>query len=687
MNDIFLLEQICNDDLNVAQYIIEKYNIEEENAENQLILLDTATTYMNGDIDEKHTQKFIKECIALLEDKNKIKTKNFFTEWEKNMEKNNFDFKYNLLNKLLSNSKDLYIFTEFIWSFKSFRNLICKFKYHDSAQDFVEHGIFKNMFSNSAHNYKINDILKCYDALIKDEEIHSSLIKYIYQIVKLNESFSSINYIVTTTQKKCSKLDFNIFIVKLLNEIYKNKKDIILSSINRDISSYVVDYNVNSNVNSNYDLTLHENLYITYLYGLRIVLCCVEKMYDMGRTDKTKKYIRAIKKIVCEEFIQDAFIDYMSVFKFVKLEQVFEDCVNYYDFVIAYNEKDEFNIKIKKDFYGLMSNILGGIDGNIKNHNIRLSTFTIIKATADKIGFNSYAGFFDNLFKYINEIDYSKIGSSNMHDKFSHHHSITQILLQMTDICSSINDKSKYIFPETIYRLISNSFEYFDLFDDKLYGEIKGGTFKDIKCYLEAYYDVLEASLYTILIYNNLYEKKITNIIYPELEEKMIFFIGRILKNAKMTPGNKFMLKNHSTITKFLVPLCFAFIHKRINSDIEIIFEIKEQLLESLNIYNYENKDKIHNIIENYKKLDDFPQDFMDPLTCKFIKKPVMIPNTNEIFDRTTIMSQIYSQGINPYTREKLSLEILEEYNAKEDIMKKITDFENNKKNWEKFKN
>jgi hypothetical protein len=231
--------------------------------------------------------------------------------------------------------------------------------------------------------------------------------------------------------------------------------------------------------------------------------------------------------------------------------------------------------------------------------------------------------------------------------------------------------------------LISNSFEYFDLFNDKLYDEIKGGTFRDMKYYLEAYYNVLESSLYTILIYNNLYERKITEIVYPELEEKMIFFIGRILSNAKMSAGNKFMLKNQSAITNHLIPLCFSFIHKRIDLDIEVIYEIKEQLCYSLNVYNYENKDKICTMIENYKELNDFPQDFMDPLTCKFIKKPVMIPNTNEFFDRTTIISQIYSQGINPYTREKLSLEILEEYNAKEEIIKKINEFENKKKSWE----
>jgi hypothetical protein len=53
-----------------------------------------------------------------------------------------------------------------------------------------------------------------------------------------------------------------------------------------------------------------------------------------------------------------------------------------------------------------------------------------------------------------------------------------------------------------------------------------------------------------------------------------------------------------------------------------------------------------------------------------------MIPGCNEIFERSTIIMQIYSQGINPYTREKINLATIEEYNAQEHIKQKIRDFE-----------
>ena len=52
-----------------------------------------------------------------------------------------------------------------------------------------------------------------------------------------------------------------------------------------------------------------------------------------------------------------------------------------------------------------------------------------------------------------------------------------------------------------------------------------------------------------------------------------------------------------------------------------------------------------------------------------------MIPNVDLIFDRSSIMSQINLEKKNPYTREKLDLDILREYNQKEEVKNKINIF------------
>ena len=53
-----------------------------------------------------------------------------------------------------------------------------------------------------------------------------------------------------------------------------------------------------------------------------------------------------------------------------------------------------------------------------------------------------------------------------------------------------------------------------------------------------------------------------------------------------------------------------------------------------------------------------------------------MIPHVDMIFDRTSIMSQILSRKINPYTREKVPDEnILNKFNLSPDVICKVEEF------------
>lgn len=676
--EIILLDLICTKDLNVTENLIQKYLIEKSD-ENKITLLNMFTTFINGDMDETHSSKFVHECICLLNSRD-AKFDMFFDDWENIMTQMSDDYVYNLLKKFLSseNSKKSYEFTNFIWSFKLFRNVIKKFELYNNAQDFAKFGIFRNMFFDNYKNFKTEKLIKCYSGIIEDTDVYPELMKYLNAIIKLNDSYSSVTNAVMP-QNKCSTLDFIVFLMEFMNKIYEKKKNDILNSVNQNISAFVVDFNIE-------ELNVNNQIYITYLHCFRNMLNCATKMFDMKKagTVVSPQYIKIIKKILCSKFIENAFCDYVSVFKFIKLEEIFDDCINYYDFMMTYS--DEFDYKFSNKFYEVISNMLGGFDGNIKNPHTRLNVFNTIKKKSGKTGFTIYPNFFDNLFKFINEIDCSKFGFTFLQQKFSHIHSITEILLQMCDVCSSISEKSKYIFPETIYRLTSCSFEIFDMFNDKLYDEIISTNISNMKHYIECYFSVLETALYTILIYNTIYEKNIISTIYSELEEKIILFIGRILDNTKMKTGNKFALKNFKSITDNLIPICFSFLHKKISANEDVIFEIKEQIKKSFEVYEFEHKSEILNIIDNYKETEDYPTEFIDPITCKFIKNPVMIPNSTEIFERTSIVSQIYNQGINPYTREKLTLEILEDHNSKNNIKDKIKIFEEKKNIWKNAK-
>lgn len=77
---------------------------------------------------------------------------------------------------------------------------------------------------------------------------------------------------------------------------------------------------------------------------------------------------------------------------------------------------------------------------------------------------------------------------------------------------------------------------------------------------------------------------------------------------------------------------------------------------------------------------NNLPDKFLDPLTFNVIKDPMLLPRNindkDDIFiDKHTIYTHLFSKEENPFTREKLTIEQLEEYNNKPEIMEKINNF------------
>lgn len=91
---------------------------------------------------------------------------------------------------------------------------------------------------------------------------------------------------------------------------------------------------------------------------------------------------------------------------------------------------------------------------------------------------------------------------------------------------------------------------------------------------------------------------------------------------------------------------------------------------------------------DNYE-LDDIPSDFIDPLTYQPIKDPVLLPrmvtidNDNDMFlERTSIKTSLLNKEENPFTRDPLTLKELEEFNNKDEIVKKLDDFKSRFNGW-----
>lgn len=76
------------------------------------------------------------------------------------------------------------------------------------------------------------------------------------------------------------------------------------------------------------------------------------------------------------------------------------------------------------------------------------------------------------------------------------------------------------------------------------------------------------------------------------------------------------------------------------------------------------------------------PDEFCDPIMSSLIEEPVMLPDTDIIMDKSIISRHLLSDEHNPFNREKLTLQMLEDYNNLEDISKKISEFRDNLNKW-----
>jgi ubiquitin conjugation factor E4 B len=56
---------------------------------------------------------------------------------------------------------------------------------------------------------------------------------------------------------------------------------------------------------------------------------------------------------------------------------------------------------------------------------------------------------------------------------------------------------------------------------------------------------------------------------------------------------------------------------------------------------------------------DDAPEEFCDPITTVLMEDPVLLPTSNIIVDRSTIVTHLLSDPTDPFNRKSLKIEDL----------------------------
>ena len=104
---------------------------------------------------------------------------------------------------------------------------------------------------------------------------------------------------------------------------------------------------------------------------------------------------------------------------------------------------------------------------------------------------------------------------------------------------------------------------------------------------------------------------------------------------------------------------------------------------------------KLNDIELEYKLEKSFdievPDKFCDPLMLTLIDEPIELPSeeisdnmTYIIMDKLVIKKWLLENNSNPYNRKHLTMEILEEYNKKENVVKRVDKFRRELNEWKR---
>jgi hypothetical protein len=115
----------------------------------------------------------------------------------------------------------------------------------------------------------------------------------------------------------------------------------------------------------------------------------------------------------------------------------------------------------------------------------------------------------------------------------------------------------------------------------------------------------------------------------------------------------------------------------------DLIFSIAnyEKLQEFVNNTQYDEIFEKLYCNEEEGEDEDWPDEFLDPITCTKIKEPCLLPGMSGsgfdelYFERSTILKQLLVKSENPYTRAELTQEEFEKYNDLEEVKQKINLF------------
>lgn len=704
MDEIKLINDIIESNGHELQILLDNFKTTNDNQ--ITFVLNMFTSLLNDNFENKRSsiidQLFI--YIKNTTDNNNL-INDFIKNWNLSLSKNSDEDNYitlsNLLesisiktttNKIFGNTNNTnIILVKEIWKMSSFKKIIKLFPHLTFGIDYCHSGIFCILGKLTTYN-DLASTIEIIEILTNDKSIHDDLLTYISHILDVNISYTYQNntYIY---EKKCSTTIFLKFIFKILIAIMKTYS---LEEINTNILNDKI-FTIKE-----YDLTnlpFYQKLMVVILKAIPICHTYIIKKYidlydklvspyrfliygNNYNEDTLIQNINLIKTNLSDDDKNDVqllYINYEKICEKLQIDEIFGDFLIYVDYATI-SLKHDFYGNVKNAIFKFVSNIMGGETKMITNQHIRSDASKLITRLLPIKGFELFGDIFNNIFNFISEVNFFKWTQELK--AITYQKELLETMLILVNENSQIKNCSRKKISSTLFNILDRGIDIINLLY-KVCDEYRDNIYtQQIN---DMCYNMVQIIYNTICIYKRIYETKIVNEIYTEVDEKFYIFVENIFSPIKNNPIS-LVLRERITFNQ-IIKMIYEIIYTNMKYKNYSIELIKELLVNNISISQLELCQK-NELIEYLTKIivdkNDYPQDFLDPLTCSLITDPIKIPNVNEIFDRKSILTHIHSNQSNPYTRELLTFEILDNYNSKTEIIDEITEF---KKKLEEFKN
>lgn len=567
------------------------------------------------------------------------KDENMFMDWMYNISYI-YNYRCKTISKLKLNDNILFILLD---------SVINKYNLIKSENNYTNSTIFDFIEKNvDLLNIKYEDVSAyeknvAYEILIL-KLIHITIPSCLDDIEHNNNIIADYNYYIDTVSDDNNILhNFDIikkYVIgnnKKVIEKYLKKNNELYNKLNKYIMENVFDYYINLiHIIKSRDYNIENNeLFSTIIINIIDFYIFYYDNYTYVYKDLNEKY---------------------ELFKF------FADIFN--------NKCSNININIKLvDFFNkIYSNESVYITGNKNNIDI---VELLDKSFMFYLHLDSYDDYSKNNIKYRLVCIYNSIFNAPY-----------MLHSNMCTIMEKKSNASKFLisFMEDINIFMNNFMIYYRLFQ----------TNKDYSTIANTYYIYIEDY---IRFYKYILRKHKSNI------DKDIISISLHKLNKNIIKMNE-LCKDKNNVYKIILYIIDIYVllekddyqimkNDTRSFDYDVFMNIYNNLI---NIYEHKNILLFYDFINDVNELtvtseeeyDNIPDEFLDPLYNTLIEEPVLLPSSGNCVDFNVIKKHLLYHNFDPFNRDELTLDKLEEYNNNADIKKQNELFKKKIDDWKK---